>query len=282
MFVDARELFRLKSLADAHAISFEWHGYVPEFLVYAADGKVSRLDLSGLLIDVSDGKTCVGRFAHDGYMPCPGRLPVNGYAQCQGCAGAFIPQLSCVFEPRCSGELCPDAQFCRREHKVYLAFLGDKPKIGMTSTRRLMRRIIEQGADAYSVVATAGNRMSARKFEKEIGSAMKLRQGYRAEDILAGYASNDWEKIGHTYESLKQDIESRFEIRLGELNFIDRYPLSLPLSGVPRRVETAGIHSGKVTGIKGRFMIYENDGGLRALDLADIVARNVRSEIHPV
>jgi hypothetical protein len=44
----------------------------------------------------------------------------------------------------------------------------------------------------------------------------------------------------------------------------------------PHLVETAGLHSGIVIGIKGRFMIYRNDGGTKALDLSDVVARMVR------
>jgi hypothetical protein len=34
-----------------------------------------------------------------------------------------------------------------------------------------------------------------------------------------------------------------------------------------------------VLGVKGRYVIYENEGGVRALDLMDVIGRDVKLEL---
>jgi len=59
-----------------------------------------------------------------------------------------------------------------------------------------------------------------------------------------------------------------------DLQFLDGYPITFPFRSIPRETTTSGLHIGKISGIKGRFLYYESNG-LRALNINDIPARKI-------
>jgi len=259
-------------MSDLHAISLDWQDFRPCLVVYDKDtGEVSDFDFWAVDFNVSHESRCVGSWHGGEYVPCPDSLIVKGGSVCDSCASAFIADLDCVFEPRCNGEEC-GMQFCAQEHAIYLAFHGHVAKVGLTASRRLKQRMIEQGADAYSVIAKVKGRKAARTMEIAIADELSLRQRVREIESLAAMTepSSD-EEIEADFAGLAERLEN-FGHSPSELRFLENYPIRLPLKRMPGMVKPGGRHRGKAIGVKGKFLIYEN-GGLNALNLQYLAGR---------
>ena len=262
-----------------HALDFEWQGFEPSLTCVDGRGDIAEVDLHRADYVISRRRVCIGRFEGDRYLKCPGAVAVARFAQCAECAEeTFIPHQECIFEPKCDGELC-DVDFCKREHVLYLAFYDTKAKVGMSSSRRLERRLIEQGADAFAVIGTYPTRRAARTAEKEISSALRVPQAFRQEALLKSLAFEvHVDAIEDRYSSLSGSLESRFGLKPERIHWLDEYPIELPLGSVPHLVDTPGRHRGEAVGLKGRWLIYRSSR-LNALNLSDVPSRFVGADV---
>lgn len=257
-----------------HAVDFSWDGFTPTLTCHdSKTDEVTDFDLEDVGFLVSKRRTCVGRFDGDRYVPCPSSVEEPGLAQCPACASeSVIPVQECLFEPRCEGELC-DSPLCRREHVLYLAFYDTDVKIGMSSSRRVDRRLVEQGADAYSIIGSFPNRRRARLEEKRISQGLRIPQSYRQDRLIQNLARRvDSGGIESRHAGLASSLTQAYGLEAGKLVWLDRYPIELPLPAAPKLQETHGQHRGEFVGIKGKWLVYD-DKGLRAISLNDLPSR---------
>lgn len=278
MFETADRLWlrQVESSLRYHAIEFQWSGFEPHLTCVVRDGsEVIDLDLGRVDFVVSEARECVGYFDGDSYVSCPNKASVSRFSQCEECAGeSFIPFQECVFEPKCDGEIC-DMEFCRREHVLYLAFYDTNAKIGMSSTRRIERRLIEQGADAFAIIGTFPTRKAAREAEKMMSSLLKIPQAIRQDVVLGGFSKAvDTGGIEELHGAIASSIEAQLGLRVDAIRWLDGYPIRLPLSEAPRLRGTAGRHRGRLIGIKGKWLIFDS-GEICALNLSDVPSRFV-------
>ncbi len=282
VFVRADQL-RIEQVQDRfpfHALDFSWEGFEPTLTCEdLLRGTVEELDLEEVRFAVSRRRTCVGYFDGGKHFKCPKNAPVEKFSQCADCAGeSFIPFQDCIFNPRCDGEIC-DLDFCRREHVLYIAFYDTRAKIGLSSTRRVESRLIEQGADAYALVGTFETRRKAREMEKQISSRLRVPQFFRQDLLLEQLGRPvDDEGIRARYEGLGATLEEVFGLLPGPLRRITGYPIDLPLRAAPKLQDTWGAHRGELVGIKGRWLVYECEG-LKVLDLGDLPSRLISREL---
>jgi len=254
-----------KEIQEVHVISSKWRDFEHELKVY--DGSsIEVVDTDEIDFDVSQEKICVGSF-EGGYTACSEQRNVDKFRQCSECAPEEIPRLECIFEPQ-DCEKC-EGGFCEETHVVYLAFHGTSPKIGITRKERLRERLIEQGADAYALLLTLDDRKKAREEEKRLSEKLDISQRISSKKKLKGMARRvDRKIIERNYRGVKNRIP------VGELLFLDDYPIDLPLRAKPRLRPAPGRHEGETVGLKGQFLIYENSG-LQALNLSDLVGRKM-------
>jgi len=264
-----------------HALEFSWEGFEPSLTVFDEDDReVSEFDLEVVDFYTSRKRTCIGYFGKDGYVPCPRNATVDKFAQCPDCCKeVFLPDQACVFEPKCDGEnpKCgadrEDTDFCRREHVLYVAFYDTRMKIGMSSTRRVERRLIEQGADAFAIIGTIPNRVKARDLEKTVSSKLGIPQWIRQDTLLRNFSRKiDVSGIEGRYEGLKMTLGQMQSMNPEGLRWLDSYPIELPLPATPKLQDSWGKHKGKYLGIKGKWLIYES-GDIAALNLSDVPSR---------
>jgi len=266
-----------------HVLGFHWEGFIPHLEYFdLEDRELKELDLQHLELIVSDTCRCVGSFSDDGYVPCPKHVKLTGgFAQCPTCAEVWIPVQECIFEPRCNGELCQDkdARFCRKAHVVYAAFHGDLVKVGMTGGTRLRERAIEQGADAIVPLVQVQGRKNARSLEKEITRRLRAKQGITGQDFSKALLVRQSKgRLEDRYRTLLRSLEGEYPVMNADLQLLSDYPMRVTLDEPPVRVDTVGPHQGKVLGIKGRFLIYEDDRGeVKMLELADLPSRLVET-----
>lgn len=211
-------------------------------------------------MNVMGPRKCIGFYQYERYHPCIIQSMVDEYPQCLNCVSHAIPIVRCIFEPECNGNRCTNS-ICGEPHRVYIAFFNTRYKVGMTSERRLKIRINEQGADAYTCVATVPDRLSARKLEKAISSNLGYRESYEPEITLRTFTEKlRTNTIKEKYELVAKSLKNKFGLKCSELIFFDNYPLKIPLRSMPKLRNTIGLHKGKVIGVKGKFLVYENNG----------------------
>ena len=259
-----------------HAMELDWRGFEPALVcIDRIDDSPVDLDLKRVDFVISERRVCVGRFDGDRHLPCPNSTSVSTFVQCANCAEeSFIPYQECIFEPKCDGDLC-DIDFCRREHVLYLAFYNSRVKIGMSSSRRIEKRLIEQGADAYALIGAFPSRKSARTAEKEISADLAIPQAFRQRTLLDDLAKRiDISVVEERYAELSASLETVFGLSPGALQWLDAYPIELPLDARPHLRETPGRHRGEMIGVKGKWLIYHSSG-MNALSLADVPSRFV-------
>ena len=255
-----------------HIIDFHWEEFSPK--MYYFDGDIKEFDFNILDIEVSKEKVCVGKYSNGSLFPCPNRTYVNNFKQCQLCAEDFIKDLKCIFEPKCYGDEC-ETVFCKKPHIVYLAFFNGLTKVGMTSSNRIKQRIIEQGADAFSIIKNTENRKEARELEKIFSKTLRIPQSISNSEILKEYCNKiNWKSINYKYGILKKSFKEIFNIEISELNPIEGYPILFPLRSRPRLRKIVGKHKGNVIGFKGKYLIYDSNG-LNALQLQEIPGRYI-------
>jgi hypothetical protein len=264
-----------------HVVDFHWEEFDPHMECYDSSEKdFCEIDLEDVGFSVSRKKVCIGQWKDGGYLPCPDHALVTRFEQCAKCAGvSFIPDQECVFEPKCDGTnpKCNaegrDMEFCRREHVLYLAFYDTRMKIGMSSTRRIDKRLIEQGADAYSIIGKFGSRLAARTKEKELSARLRIPQFYRQVTLLQNLSRPvDSKGVESRLEGIRETLRSPDGLDPEPLVWLDRYPIDLPLRQTPVLVESWGRHSGELVGMKGKWLVFDSNG-LKALSLPDFPAR---------
>jgi len=277
MFTRADQLLveQLQDRFPLHALDFHWEGFSPHLLCSdVSSHHVSEFDLTSVRFSASRKRTCIGRFDDEGkHIPCPNNNPVSTFSQCPQCAEeSWIPHQECIFEPQCEGDKC-DLEFCRREHVLYLAFYDTRPKIGMSSSRRIETRLIEQGADAYAIIGRWPNRKRAREDEKKLSEKLKVPQSHRQEDLLRSLSGKvNTSEIEKEFHGYRETLREKFHLEAEDLHWLDRYPVDLPLKAIPKLVDPWGTHKGAYVGVKGRWLIFESDG-LNALNLHDLPTR---------
>lgn len=257
-----------------HALEYHWDRFDPHLLCYDTQASmVSELDLDDVRFSVSDERVCTGRWEGDEYIRCEKHVPVSRFSQCPDCAEeSFIPHQECIFEPRCDGEEC-DIEFCKREHMLYIAFYDTRVKIGMSSSRRIEQRLIEQGADAYSIIGKFPTRKRAREAEKDISARLRIPQAHKQEVLLRNLSRPlDESGIEGRHRALSMTLGEAYGLRPEPIEWLEDYPIDLPLRETPELLRTAGSHKGERVGIKGRWLVFDSNG-LKALNLADFPAR---------
>lgn len=270
-----------EELGQLHALEYHWDEFEPHMLCYdTSEHEQCELDIEDIRFRVSKSKRCVGYWDEEGeYFPCPRDAPVTKFAQCPECSGEFfLPDQECLFEPKCDGELC-GLDFCAREHLLYVAFYDTRMKIGMSSTRRVDKRLIEQGADAYSIIGKYPGRRKARTAEKEISGRLGIPQFYRQEVLLRNLARPlDKQGIKGRHEGLRITLGEAYGLDPAPLRWLENYPIELPLESIPRLESSSGEHSGDYVGVKGKWVIFE-DRCLKALNLSDFPGRFIAKKV---
>lgn len=226
-------------------------------------------------------RTCVG-YVDDGWHPCPDRAPMAHDAQCLACfRGRGIPERAldmpgCIFEPRCKGvpEQCVCSFGGRRvpvPHAVYIAFYGGLPKVGMTQERRIRRRLMEQGADAWFVAQRCQDRQEARRTELQIAALHGIPEYRSQREVFPQWMRPvDWPRIEAAARQWMAELASRFDVG-PELHRLDHGP---PLPARPHRAAAVGEHAGTWVGARGPSWFYRTkaEAGRLAVGGAPVLA----------
>jgi hypothetical protein len=219
-------------------------------LVVASDGTVRRESLHpGTKLGYRLGdRHCAGDVTDGRHTPCDReRAPYCDH---------HTSRWACA---RCTGDCDLPLPTCREEHAVYLAaFAPATFKVGVTRSWRLQTRLREQGADRGAHLRTVGNGRIARQIEAEIATSVGDRVRVPA-------------KIRGLHRAVDDDA---WQTLLDEHDLLSTFTFEYGLDLAERPVAET-IASGTVRGTQGRVLVLERAGSTYAVDLRDLVGREV-------
>jgi len=225
----------------------------PAALKIADDGDVHSRSLApgSELAYTLDDRHCAGTTDDGIHVPC--RAETAPY--CETHSSTWL----CA---QCRGNCNLPLDTCREEHAVYLAaFAAGLFKVGVTRQWRLVTRLRVQGADRGALVRVVSNGRIARDVESEIASSITDRV-----TVPGKIAGMGREVDEEAWSALLADFDP------GETFDFD---YGLDLDGRPVAETLA---TGTVRGTKGRLLVLDHGASTYAIDLRDLVGREVRSE----
>lgn len=179
------------------------------------------------------------------------------------------PQASpCILKP----ELCRahhgegrDQDWEERNHNqphiVYLAST-DVVKVGVTRTNQIPTRWIDQGASSAIIFAETPNRYEAGILEVALKSFYSDKTNYRKMlqneiDLSIDLIEEKWQTVEQLPSDLQLYISENDEITALQYP-VEKYPISVKTVNF----ENTNHFQGILTGIKGQYLIFDNDFAL--------------------
>ncbi|MBI4162361.1 MAG: DUF2797 domain-containing protein [Candidatus Aenigmarchaeota archaeon] len=145
---------------------------------------ITKMQLISRNISLKIGKKrCIGSFVNGNHKPCPNEVAVEERGEfCNACAAAD-DYCMCI---RCTGEKCINEKqrnSCEKSsYFIYLAAFDNMLKVGISLDRRIMERLIEQGADLGAKIARVQDGMVVRQIEQQIKNRLGIVDRIRGHD----------------------------------------------------------------------------------------------------
>lgn len=264
--------------------------FIPYFWLRAIDSQdVTRLGLQrGEAIDfsVSKARYCIGYHTRDDYheyKQCPDLAKVQNPArvQCFACAArdVLLPCIGCD-GTRCSEIKHPQSECQIQPTSVYLVLFGEYSKVGVSKSDRLLKRWVEQGADAGVEIAKFSNGSLARLAEGLISSKMSIPKYARFDTKLKGLRfqidQSSLERLNNlSRQAFRLIKEERLDfaegsLMKGALEEYYKFDVSIRPSGVTVNVSARGTYAG----MKGPIFLYRGEGDW-AMDFNNLRGREI-------
>jgi len=209
------------------------------------------VDISQDIALVLKKRGCAGRWEGDGYFPCDSDVAPF----CEHCGSLPDP---CV---TCRGDCRKTDKTCDIGHSVYLAIFSPAlVKVGVSKTRRLETRLMEQGADLGLEIGRFPDGELARKRERDLASIYTDRATF--ENKLDGVS----QKVNG---DVLQALSDRYDVER-VLRF-DYFKEDLWMKPIPLAPHAGMALSGRVFGIKGKLLVLEKGNSLYAVNLDSLI-----------
>ncbi|HEY4798909.1 MAG TPA: DUF2797 domain-containing protein [Bacteroidia bacterium] len=248
-------------------------GRISKLRTALGDGVIYHLPLEDKLIPLNElvGKNISLQYQHEIYCVACGKQTKKSFAQgfCYNCFVSSPENAECILRP----ELCRahegkgrDAEWERdhhlQEHFVYLAY-SSEVKVGVTRSTQIPTRWIDQGAWAVIRYAKVPYRYLAGVIEVEMKKYFTDKTSWRK--MLASPTASTQDALKRLLES-KQNAKNFLPEELRQYYSDDDTitEINYPVLKYPAKVKSVDLEkqnllSGKLMGIKGQYLIMENN-----------------------
>jgi hypothetical protein len=143
-------------------------------------------------------------------------------------------------------------------HVVYLA-ATDAVKVGVTRSSQIPTRWIDQGASSVIIFAETPNRYEAGKLEVELKAFYTDKTNYRK--MLQNEIDENIDLVEEKWQTVEQ-LPSDLQTFISENDVISE--LTYPVITFPKSVQVLNLDKtplikGRLNGIKGQYLLFEND-----------------------
>jgi hypothetical protein len=229
-----------------------------KYFLQAEEGAISMNDFIGHDLEME--------FTGEIYCINCGKRTGKSFGQgyCYPCFITSPETEECVFRPElCRAHLgiARDMEYakenCLQEHYVYLASSSDI-KIGVTRKSQIPVRWIDQGAGSAIKIALTPNRYYAGLIEVELKKHLPDKTNWRAMLTNKIMGNPDFRRVFNSVGSILPESLKEFLIEGDEI-----FKIFYPVSHYPVKVNSINLDrnfklNGKLTGIKGQYLIFEN------------------------
>lgn len=263
-------------------------GYHPEIELYDGESTLAiRLDNFDFRFKLSDERYCVGYVENSEYYPCKNNSLIGkGFERCKYCEDKIGFRSAFLFnqEPNENAK-----RYLSQKHFIYLAYFEPNIiKVGTASESRRFIRPIEQDALIYVFIAYQDG-FQIQNLEKAISRILSVTQRVTSKakfKTISVKPDISWVKIlllNKYKEILKnpqiQDDYGDWFIPHEELNIVD---LTKKVNFVfPSELHEfkSNILFGGFIGLRGRYLILDNNTNLIGFDRKDLIGRRIESFI---
>lgn len=263
------------------AIKYKWfvsREHAEPFLIFRNGLGLERMQLLGQGLAVTIGKkTCIGYQKDGRHFPCPHSRILDFGWNCNECR-LNDDYFLCM---RCTGEECINlkqrAECKELIYYIYLAAFGGLLKVGISLERRIMERLVEQGADLGAMIALVKDGKEVRLVEQQIAKELNITdriRGAQKHGLIFGNPNAAAINIFNAIQRLRQTGMKMINPEIYDLR--PYYRLHNVLAD-PQRVDVSdGCKiSGSVVAAKGNILIMENQGGFYSLNSHELIGREL-------
>lgn len=264
------------------AVKYKWlvsREAAEPFMVLRAESGLERLKLLGESVSIKAGmKSCIGYYRDGRHFECPQKMALHSGWCCNECR-MNDDYFLCM---QCTGAECINTkqrQECSElVYYIYLAAFGDLLKVGISLERRIMERLVEQGADMGALIALVKDGKDVRLIEqqicRELGIVDRIR-GAQKHELIFGNPNAAALNILNAINSLKGKFSS-YMIRPEIHDLRAYYRLHNVVSEPKKFSVTDGSEiSGTIVAAKGNILIFENNGTFYSLNSHDLIGREL-------
>ncbi len=259
-------------------IKYKWENWSPH-LVLKGEGQTEKMAIMGNDMDFTLGKRLCAGFHKEGkHFPCRNRRETEDKI-CNECK-LEDDYFFCI---RCDGSQCINPR--KREeceenfYYLYLAAFDSLLKVGISYERRIMERLVEQGADFGAKIARVKDGKLVRAMEQQIRKEINITDRITGRQKHGALFCNPNTAIGNIVKAVTALKSNGFAKRMISPEIYDLrgyYNLQNVLS-VPEEMQTAeGTRiKGRAIATKGNLIVLQNSNRLFSLNAHDLIGREV-------
>jgi len=257
-------------------IKYSWHKLEPK--LHLKGEETIKISLFGRDINMKFmDKKCIGFF--DGkHNPCPDRKILEYGYNCSDCKknDLFFRCMQCTGE-ECINEKRRDK--CKEEeYYVYLAVFDSLIKVGISLDRRLLERLVEQGADFGAKILHVKDGKEVRLVERNIMNTLnitdRVRGNEKAERIFCN-PNNAMKNLYRNIVNLKKILSEQMKnVEIFDLR--THYKLTnVTLEPDNIRIKTGLELQGTVVAAKGNIVIIKQDDRFISFNAHEMIGREI-------
>ncbi|MBU0586555.1 DUF2797 domain-containing protein [Candidatus Micrarchaeota archaeon] len=227
-------------------------------ILFRNNQNLEKKNLDGnLAFNFEKERMCIGYRNESGLHACPGRE--IGRKQCRACS---FRDISKVFTRlNTVGFQSFYEEFKNQQFSIYLASFGHLVKCGVTRTERLSTRLKEQGADYFCEIARTQDADSAYSLERTIHKKFPVRGSVTvAQKMKLLHSDTQPTRLKECADLILDDgltADSSRNLDFRKLEYT-----------IPESFSEAENIRGKIYGVKGQILFFENEGKHYAINMS--------------
>jgi hypothetical protein len=260
-------------------MKYRWSDFEP-FLILNDDGVFSAIRLFDRHISMTIGKRfCTGYSSGGTYFKCPNQTVLTTEYQCNECK-MNDDFFYCI---KCDGSNCINEKMrdgCKtNNYYIYLAAFGSILKVGMSFERRVLERLIEQGADFGAKICYLKDGRSARVLEQQIKGSLGIVDRLRGDDkhkIMFEDPNKAIFTINNAINKLKNNGMNQYMIKPEIYDLRGYYKLENVFADPKNLAIEEGMKiNGNIVAAKGNLMVINSDSKFYSINAHRLYGREV-------
>lgn len=271
-----------KLVFEMRIIKYRWLMHEKRMQPFFVNSRQEKIKLLDEQMSFAVGeKHCTGYFSGGSYFPCPSDRAIESGWNCNECR-LMDDFFMCI---KCTGEECINRRqraSCEESmYYVYLAAFGSLIKVGISHERRLLERLIEQGADFGAKVACVKDGKDVRSMEQEIMKHLNIVDFVRGNMKQQRIFTDPNACVASIFSSIRALRTNGFSQHLVPpeiYDLRDYYNLSkISYNPEPVCVEKGLELSGTVVAAKGNVLVVRSGQRLYSINAHDMLGRDVEA-----